>query len=63
MSDSIQMFMLFCITLIAVLCVTSAVICFSKDKVNFNIKARTKLPDQSETEFGIEVAKDPEKIK
>jgi len=43
--------------------VTSAVVCFSKDKVNFNIKARTKLPDQTVTEFGIEVDKDPEKNK
>lgn len=63
MSESIQMFMLFCITLIAVLGITSAVVCYSKDRVSFNIKARTKLPNQSETEFGIEVHKDEEKIK
>jgi len=63
MPESIQMFMLFCITLIAVLGITSAVVCYSKDRVSFNIKARTKLPNQSETEFGIEVHKDAEKTK
>ena len=63
MSESNQMFMLFCITLIAVLGIISAVICYSKDRVSFNIKARTKLPNQSETEFGIEVHKDEEKNK
>ena len=63
MPESIQMFMLFCITLIAVLGITSAVVCYSKDRVSFNIKARTKLPNQSETEFGIEVHKDEEKTK
>ena len=57
------MFMLFCITLIAVLGIISAVVCYSKDRVSFNIKARTKLPNQSETEFGIEVHKDEEKNK
>ncbi|MBU3091266.1 hypothetical protein K2F40_14600 [Clostridium sp. CM028] len=63
MSEITQMFKLFCITSIAVLGITSAVVFFSKDRISFNIKARTKLPDQSETEFGIEVHKDDKKTK
>lgn len=57
------MFMMFCLTIIAIIGITSAVVCFSKDKVSFNIKARTKLPNQSETEFGIQVQKDDKKQK
>ena len=63
MSGIIQTFMLFCITLIAVLGITSAVVGFSKSKISFNLKARTKLFNQSETEFDIEVNKAEDKNK
>lgn len=57
MSESIQMFVVFSITIIAIIGIVSAITYFSKDPISFNIKSKIKLPDQSETEFDVNLFK------
>lgn len=61
MLESIQLFMMFCMTIIAVVGIVSAVIYYSRDTVSFNIKAHTKLFSKSETEFSMNVRKEKRK--
>lgn len=61
MSESIHMFVVFCITIITIIGIVSAIMCFSRDPVKFSIKAKTKLPDQTETEFDIDLLKQAKK--
>ena len=58
MMESIQVFMMFCMTIIATIGIVSAVIYYSKDTVNFNIKAAAKLFSKSEAEFSMNVHKE-----
>lgn len=51
------MCVVFSITIIAIIGIVSAIMSFSKDPISFNIKAKTKLPDQTETEFDVNLLK------
>lgn len=50
--------MMFCLTIIAIIGIISAVIFFSKGQISFNLKAHTTLPDKSEADIGFEVDKE-----
>lgn len=59
--ESIQMLMMFSITIIATIGIVSAVVYFSKDSVNFNIKFYSKFFSKSESRFSINVSKKAKK--
>ena len=63
MMESIQMLMMFSITIIVTIGIVSAVVYFSKDSVNFNIKFCSKLFSKSESLFSINVSKKAKKRK
>lgn len=58
MTESNQTVMMFCLTIIAVIGIISAVVCYSKDQISFKLKAKTKLSSQPEAELGLELEKD-----
>lgn len=59
--ESIQIFMIFCMTIMATVGIVSAVVYFSKDSVHFNIKLYSKLFSKSESGFRIDVNKNIKK--
>ncbi|QGU96237.1 hypothetical protein GOM49_15060 [Clostridium bovifaecis] len=61
MSEKSQIIMMFCLTIISVIGIISAVICYSKGPVKFRLKAKSNSLTHNDGEFGIEVIKESEK--
>lgn len=55
MTENNQAVMMFCLTIIAIIGIISAVICYSKNGLNFRMKAKTKLTSQPELELGLDL--------
>jgi uncharacterized metal-binding protein len=60
-TESGQIVVIFCVSIIAIIGIVSVVVCYSKDQINFKLNARHRQPDESETELGIELSKKDEK--